>query len=656
MVNPDGVCKLQDEADQTLQNPHAEPDAETDLEAIPLVSIKDSKITGEAGGAAEEANESTVKKPKTDFSGLTKEELEKFVNDPFWRRLRLILFIVFWVIWVGMLAAVIIIIVVSPKCPPRPTRYFWQKPFYRIQVKSFAQDPSAGATGTGTVEGLIEKLGYLRSTLGFDNYILDSLVSPAAGTGCPIDFKALNSSLGSLETLKAFTKQGRKKGFSILMEFDASQADIAWQSADGSDGFYTSAVELPKLASRDGGKAWHTNQRLHLPRSTCPSLNVSSPGVQAKLEEALTFWLDAGLSGFVLTNVAFMSPLSENSVSATDSWFDVDPTPLLFSNASVNYVRSVRRFLNAQAEKRGRELALFVDPGNTGFAQPEARLAAYLDPAAGAHAVVSTSLGVPLSPRAPSETRTPQKIIQTTLDVVGNNGGVLFATAWPWLRRPNESFWTALSLTLPGVPCLYYGQELGMAHVPGVRFRGAGLTSYLTANDSTDVSQTPMQWSDSLNAGWLKGNDSTPLAWIDLMLRAADIERHNLRLLSSAGHPFSQLQLVKRLVQLVNSKESLQWGVLTFLTNTAGSSTLPAGVIAFKRHAERFPPVIVVINAVDKARTLDLSYAGAAKGTLKIMHSSAREATSSYEIDKDYSLSRVFAPAKSILVFLGIDD
>ena len=62
-----------------------------------------------------------------EYIGLTKEELEKYATDPFWRTLRYILFILFWVAWIGMFAAAVVIVIVSPKCPERKEPQWWQK-------------------------------------------------------------------------------------------------------------------------------------------------------------------------------------------------------------------------------------------------------------------------------------------------------------------------------------------------------------------------------------------------------------------------------------------------------------------------------------------------------------------------------------------------
>jgi solute carrier family 3, member 2 len=57
---------------------------------------------------------------------MTKEELMKYANDPFWVRLRWILFILFWAVWIAMLLGAIAIIVLAPKCAA-PTPLVWWK-------------------------------------------------------------------------------------------------------------------------------------------------------------------------------------------------------------------------------------------------------------------------------------------------------------------------------------------------------------------------------------------------------------------------------------------------------------------------------------------------------------------------------------------------
>lgn len=64
---------------------------------------------------------------KEALSGLGKEELMKFANDPFWIRLRWALFIFFWLLWAAMLAGAIAIIVMAPKCSAPEPKKVWEE-------------------------------------------------------------------------------------------------------------------------------------------------------------------------------------------------------------------------------------------------------------------------------------------------------------------------------------------------------------------------------------------------------------------------------------------------------------------------------------------------------------------------------------------------
>jgi maltose alpha-D-glucosyltransferase/alpha-amylase len=54
-------------------------------------------------------------------------------------------------------------------------------------------------------------------------------------------------------------------------------------------------------------------------------------------------------------------------------------------------------------------------------------------------------------------------------------------------------------LTWPGVPCIYYGDEIGMRYIPGLTSKEGGF-------DRTG-SRTPMQWNDGPNAGFSNADE-----------------------------------------------------------------------------------------------------------------------------------------------------
>jgi maltose alpha-D-glucosyltransferase/alpha-amylase len=56
----------------------------------------------------------------------------------------------------------------------------------------------------------------------------------------------------------------------------------------------------------------------------------------------------------------------------------------------------------------------------------------------------------------------------------------------------------AMLLTMPGVPCIYYGDEIGLRFLPNSPNKEGGLLD----NIQRCGSRTPMQWSDKKNAGF----------------------------------------------------------------------------------------------------------------------------------------------------------
>lgn len=58
---------------------------------------------------------------------MTKEELMKYANDPFWVKLRWVLFIFFWALWIAMLLGAVAIIVYAPKCAAPTPKVWWMR-------------------------------------------------------------------------------------------------------------------------------------------------------------------------------------------------------------------------------------------------------------------------------------------------------------------------------------------------------------------------------------------------------------------------------------------------------------------------------------------------------------------------------------------------
>merc|ERR1712088_1153660 len=116
------------------------------------------------------------KEKEEGFKGLSKEELMQFANDPFWVKLRWVLFILFWIIWVAMLVASVVIIIYAPKCPSPEAKQWWHKgPVYKSAVTDF---PDAGGNNETNLKDVKENIDYLVG-LGVGSVYLTSVLSPS---------------------------------------------------------------------------------------------------------------------------------------------------------------------------------------------------------------------------------------------------------------------------------------------------------------------------------------------------------------------------------------------------------------------------------------------------------------------------------------------
>jgi maltose alpha-D-glucosyltransferase/alpha-amylase len=98
-------------------------------------------------------------------------------------------------------------------------------------------------------------------------------------------------------------------------------------------------------------------------------------------------------------------------------------------------------------------------------------------------------------------------------------------------------------LTWPGMPFIYYGDEIGMRYIPGLASREGG-------HDRTG-SRTPMQWGDGPNAGFSIADEERLYLPVDSRPDRPTVERQ-------AGNSGSLLNHVRRLIALRKRSPALQ--------------------------------------------------------------------------------------------------
>lgn len=285
--------KVSDEAEEKLL------DKEEEAKIVTRVDMADAKyVVGDHrnGDAKIELDAN-----KRQFSGLTKEELLKYADDPFWVRLRWFMFVLFWALWLCMLAGAIAIIIKAPKCAP-PTPKTW-----------FEKGPLVDMTPMDSYEDIEEHLPLMQESKVLGIF-----------TDVPPTYEVLEQS-EPLEQFKAFLEKAKKYSIKVIVDLTPNfvsntsrwfqlSANRTGEYADyfvwakGKDYSSNGTLEPPNnWVSTLDIPAWTYNKQreefyLHQYGTDQPDLNFNNPAVVQQFENVLKAWMKAGADGVRLRN------------------------------------------------------------------------------------------------------------------------------------------------------------------------------------------------------------------------------------------------------------------------------------------------------------------------------------------------------------------
>ncbi|KAF7418632.1 hypothetical protein HZH68_001285 [Vespula germanica] len=278
-----------------------------------------------------------IETAKQTLSGMGKEELMKFANDPFWVRLRWFLFISFWVLWIAMLAGAIAIIVMAPKCvAPKPKKWWEESPIVRLQ---FPDSPTKNLKG---FKSLLDEL----KEQHIKAICLPSIMKGSL-EGHTDNFIELDPQVGDIGDLEDLVKAAKERDQYLILELDPNHSSMkhSWfeQSVNTKDPYTDYYIWADGKTTSDGrrqppnnwlsvngGSAWEWNEQrgqyyLHQFNKTQPDLNFYNPTVVQEFGDILKHWLKLGISGFRLANTQYLtedSTLRDESLSTIPTEID----------------------------------------------------------------------------------------------------------------------------------------------------------------------------------------------------------------------------------------------------------------------------------------------------------------------------------------------
>jgi alpha-amylase len=451
---------------------------------------------------------------------------------------------------------------------------FWwnDRVFYQIFVRSFYDSDD---DGIGDLQGVIEKLDYLNDgdpntteDLGVTGiWLMPVTASPSYHGYDVTDYYEINPEYGTKEDFQQLMAEAEARGIAVIIDLvlNHTSSQHPWfieSQEEGSDkeDWYVWADENPGFRGPDNQQVWHQKGGRYyygLFWSEMPDLNYRNPDVTEAMYDVSRFWLEEmGIDGFRLDAVKHFveEDKAQENTRATHDWMQ----------AYYDYVRSINPEAILVAEiwtSTNLVLPYIGDEVDIAF---EFDLAQAL--------VRASSFGLP---------NTLKNVLLPVLEQYPEGQYATFLA-----NHDQDRFMTQIRdnaggarlgaymlLTLPGVPFIYYGEEIGMV---GKR----------TRSDTDAERRTPMQWDESENAGFTGG---TP--WYEVN---GDYETVNLE--AEMANEESLWNVYNDLIDLRNANAALRTGDFAEVTSESKK------VLSYLRYDDE-QTLMVLINMDDRPIT-----------------------------------------------------
>lgn len=452
-------------------------------------------------------------------------------------------------------------------------KWWKESVFYQIYMPSYAD---SNGDGYGDFKGMTQKLDYLKE-LGIKGiWLTPFLTSPKVDNGYDIaNYYEVDPTYGNKADFDLFLNEAHKRGIKVIIDmvFNHTSTDSKWfqESRKSKNNpyrdYYIWKDEPNNWESFFGGTAWEkdtlTNQYYyHKFDKRMADLNWSNPKVVAEIQNVLRFWLDAGVDGFRLDVINFLTTngiTKDNPIKngQQDHINDIDQEGVKNAMRIIKSTVSEyeNRFIVGEIgsdkievlkQYQSQDLLDVVFNFNFGSIKEFSTQRIFDE-------LQSMEKNMSNYPTLFFGSHDMPRMIDRLAD-----GNPQRATAL-----------TALILTAKGVPFVYYGEEIGMHNIIAQNIDEMvdiqGKTHYelalakgktekealLEGNEhNRDKSRSPMQWNSDAFAGFSKEK-----TWIKIN---SDYKKVNVAVLETQKN--SIFNTYKKLISLRNKEKVLQYG------------------------------------------------------------------------------------------------
>ncbi len=409
--------------------------------------------------------------------------------------------------------------------------------FYEAFVRSFADSTTGPLTndGIGDLQGLIERLDYLNdgdpntdADLGITGIWLMPVAQSPSYHGYDVtDYYTINADYGTNEDFKRLIEEAHARGIEVIVDLvlNHTSSEHPWfqQAADKNSPYhdwYIWSDEDPGTKGPWGQNVWHPlGDRWYygIFSEGMPDLNYNNPAVTEEMLNVTRYWLEEmGVDGFRLDAIRHLyedGAVLENAPQTFtwlsdfyDAYKSVKPDAFAVGEVWTN-TETAAKYVGQKVD------AVFeFDLATSIISSINNR-----DRSALAGALNTAQESFPPGQYAPFLTNHDQNRVMSQLAY----------------KTDRAKLAATILLTLPGVPFIYYGEEIGM-----------------TGQKPDEKIRTPMQWTAGANAGF---SDATPWQPLNPGYETVNVE-------VESADPDSLLSLYRTLIGLRNEHSALRQG------------------------------------------------------------------------------------------------
>jgi alpha-amylase len=435
---------------------------------------------------------------------------------------------------------VFLLATVSPfAAQEREIKWYEETVWYLLFVRSFYD---SDGDGIGDLRGVIEKLDYLNdgdpnttTDLGITGIWLMPIMSAESYHGYDtVNYRTVERDYGTAEDFQALIEAAHARGIRVVLDLVINHTSdqhpwfIAAQNPDSPyRDWYVWSDTNPGYSGPWGQRVWYEGP-IHqyyyaVFWDRMPDLNHENPAVQAEIFDTARFWLeDMGADGFRMDAIRYVI---EDEVDGRPILAD-SPVNRQYLAEFNTYVHSV----NPDAMTVGE---ILVESSNT--------ISKYTEDGSVDTAFEFDLQVAILSAAQTGNKREIERQLMTTMlefepgtfaTLTGNHDFARLMNVLI-LDEGKNRVAANLLLTLPGIPYIYYGEEIGM-----------------TGTKPDENIRRPFQWDTSPGGGFTTGTPWEPLQ--------DDYQERTVA--GQSNDPNSLLSHYRNLIHLRNDHDALQFG------------------------------------------------------------------------------------------------